>query len=149
MKIYTQRNNKVEFSDSGSSEYSEYQRVIDADTKENTYEIVATYNRYDEIQEAGEGTDLRSMLDKYGDDYLELLPPARLGGDDTILPKSVLELENIRLQNTEYLSLLENINSKLDKQGLGDLDNFIKNWQESQKKIENEKGKKEDEKENE
>lgn len=118
-KVYTEHDNVSVPSESGKAEYDVYERFVDNKTGEVSLRVVKTLNRYDEIQEAGVGTTLQELIDKYESgevvdfnfrqgQYLDL----------SELPSSAMEILNLLkgIDNldviNDYLRSLNNVDEK-------------------------------------
>ncbi|WP_338967387.1 hypothetical protein [Spiroplasma endosymbiont of Lonchoptera lutea] len=100
-KIYKEFENVSIPSESGKAEYKIYERVISKDTGKVSLRVSKEANMYNEIQEAGVGTTLNEMIDKYGTGEIVNLN-FRAGSyvDLSQLPNSAIETLN--LLNCKY-----------------------------------------------
>lgn len=105
-KIYKEFENVSVPSESGKAEYKIYKRVINKDTGEVSLQISKVANMYNEIQEAGVGTTLNEMIDKYGTGEIVNLN-FREGSyvDLSQLPSSAMETLNL-LKNIDNLDVI-------------------------------------------
>lgn len=114
-KIYSEYNNVSDSSVTGDSLYNVYERVVNKNNGEVSLRISKVLDLYNEIQEAGVGTTLQELIDKYESgevvdfnfrqgQYLNL----------SELPSSAMEtlnllkgIDNLDVIN-DYLRLLDN-----------------------------------------
>lgn len=107
-KIYKEFENVSIPSDSGKAEYKIYERVVSKDTGEVSLRVSKVANMYNEIQEAGVGTTLNEMIDRYGTGEIINLN-LREGSyvDLSQLPSSAMETLNL-LKNIDNLDVINN-----------------------------------------
>lgn len=121
-KIYKEFENVSVPTESGKAEYKVYERIINKDTGEVSLRVSKVANMYNEIQEAGVGTTLNEMIDKYGTGEIVNLN-FREGSyvDLSQLPSSAIETLNL-LKNIDNLDVindyLRSLNSDDKKQKL-------------------------------
>lgn len=64
-KIYSEYNNVSDSSVAGDSLYNVYERVVNKNNGEVSLRVSKVLDLYNEIQEAGVGTTLQELIDKY------------------------------------------------------------------------------------
>lgn len=64
-KIYSEYNNVSDSSVAGDSLYNVYERVVNKSNGEVSLRVSKVLDLYNEIQEAGVGTTLQELIDKY------------------------------------------------------------------------------------
>lgn len=120
-KIYSEYNNVSDSSVVGDSLYNVYERVVNKNNGEVSLRVSKVLDLYNEIQEAGVGTTLQELIDKYESgevvdfnfrqgQYLDL----------SELPSSAMEtlnllkgIDNLDVIN-DYLRSLNNVDEKVD-----------------------------------
>lgn len=119
-KIYSEYNNVSDSSVAGDSLYNVYERVINKNTGEVSLRVSKVLDLYNEIQEAGIGTTLQELIDKYESgevvdfnfrqgQYLDL----------SELPSSAMETLNLLkgIDNLDVINdYLRSLNSSDEKQ---------------------------------
>lgn len=117
-KIYSEYNNVSDSSIAGDSLYNVYERVVNKNNGEVSLRVSKVLDLYNEIQEAGVGTTLQELIDKYESgevvdfnfrqgQYLDL----------SVLPSSAIETLNL-LKGIDNLDIindyLRSLNSGID-----------------------------------
>ncbi|UZQ29490.1 MAG: hypothetical protein OHM56_10000 [Spiroplasma phoeniceum] len=128
-KIYSEYNNVSDSSVSGDSLYNVYERVVNKNTGEVSLIVNKVLDLYNEIQEAGIGTTLQELIDKYeSGEFVDFNFRQGQYLDLSELPSSAVETLNL-LKNIDNLDVindyLRSLNTVNEKEKKDDLDNQI------------------------